>query len=125
MFDVNIDGWNKYYHENGSMPEDTISDFYTAINMADSDPEVKKFVFDLGVNRGGQMNAVEYMISMISDSRSVGMKDSIHDRLVIENYTVDKNLDKVIDEKDDAFVPDLKYGVITSYYSFSCGSLLP
>ena len=125
MFDVNIDGWNKYYHENGSMPEDTISDFYTAINMADSDPEVKKFVFDLGVNGGGQMGAVEYMISMISDSRSVGMKDSIHDRLGIENYTVDKNLDKVIDEKDDAFVPDLKYGVITSYYSFSCGSLLP
>ena len=45
--------------------------------------------------------------------------------IVYENeYSVDKNFDKVIDEKDDNFKTDLRFGVISSNYAFSCANCL-
>lgn len=120
-----IEEWNKYYHENGELPEDTISDFSKAIDMASKDPEVKKFVIDLGANSGGLSAVVEYMMGVIKDIRKTTIKNSVLNTLDIEEYDIDKNLDKSIDEKDDSFADGLEFGVIASNYSFSCGNWLP
>lgn len=120
-----LEGWEKYYHENGEMPEDTISDFCKAVEMASNDPEVKKFVIDLGSNGGGLTAVVEYMMGIMKDSKKTFTKNSLTNTIEFEEYDVDKNLDKTIDEKDDSFASDLEYGVIASNYSFSCGNWVP
>jgi hypothetical protein len=40
-------------------------------------------------------------------------------------FVIDKNLDKAYDDKDKAFKTDLRFGIITSNYSFSCANLMP
>jgi len=127
-FEIKPDEWDAYYHEGTELPADVISDFYTAVKMADSDPAVKKLVFDIASNGGGHMATAMYMFDLINDIDSVTVKlsSSLTDSILVEDkFVTDKNLDKVIDEKDDEVKFDLQYGVITSKLSFSCGNWFP
>ena len=122
-FMPNVEKWYSYYNENGEMPEDIITDFYKAIVMADENPDIKKFVLDLGTNMGGLSEAAEYMIAVMDNISTSYFKVYGTDETIELNCTVDKNLDKSFDEKDIAFDPDLQYAVLTTGISFSCANM--
>ena len=125
QFIMDIPGWTAYYQGDGEMPEDTASEFFYAVSKADANPEIKRFVVDLGTNIGGVTLTTQYIINMIAGLEQTSTADNIYGGISTTVYKIDKNFDKVIDEKDAAFKPDLEFGIITSNRSFSCGNWLP
>ena len=123
-FDSDLDKWVAYYHENGEMPEDIVTEFYTCIQKADENPKIKKFVIDLGTNEGGMTSVVEYMMGIMDNWDNIHYVYTPAGVLLNQKYKTDKNFDKVIDEKDTEYAPDLKYGIITSNISVSSANWL-
>ncbi len=125
LFDDEDNKWKSYYNNGGEMPQDIISEFYSCIEKADSDPAIKNFVIDLGTNTGGLLTVTEYMMSLISDLDNVTLYYGPGSPAYKVHYSSDKNLDKAFDDKDKNFKTDLNFGIITSQRSFSCGNLMP
>ena len=124
-FETDRNLWDIYYHHDGEIPCETVSNFYNCILRADVNPKITKFVIDMGTNGGGDSLVLEYMISLMTDLESIKVYMSSVDDYYEIKGAIDKNLDKVIDNYDKEFKTDLKFGVITSNYSFSCGNLFP
>lgn len=123
-FISDTESWIDYYYNEGELPQDLISEFYNSIIKANNDPAIKNFMIDLGANGGGSIDIVEYMMGLMNDIKSLTVYDS-DEGITESKFTVDKNLDKSFDEKDNEFKLDLNIGVITSKASFSCGNLMP
>ncbi|MBR6967002.1 MAG: hypothetical protein IKH78_00585 [Ruminococcus sp.] len=124
-FTDDSNSWLNYYYNNGEMPQDIISEFYYCVAKADADPAIKNFVIDLGTNSGGSLSVVEYMMGLINGLDNVTVVTDNEKGPEKARYSVDKNLDKAYDEKDEAIKPALSFGIITTKYSFSCGNLMP
>ena len=64
---------------------------------------------------------------MVTNSRKLYSKDRTTGQLITTTYKIDRNLDRVFDEKDDEFdlVGDKEIAVITSRNGFSCGGISP
>ncbi|MCR4926604.1 MAG: S41 family peptidase [Lachnospiraceae bacterium] len=86
---------------------------------------VKNFIIDLSANEGGDSSLVSYIMAVISDDSRISMLNTCTGNIEYVTATADKNLDGVIDEKDDEIKYDLNYAILTSRVSFSCGNLLP
>ena len=132
---ANYDAWNAYYDGgcqggtpdiDGNFPGD-ISVVLDAMKQANDDPEVKNLVVDIATNPGGSLDVVVAMTALMggqshfySENVLTGQKQKIY-------YDVDCNFDGVFDDKDKEVWKDyqLKYGVMTSGFSFSCGNLFP
>ena len=123
-FISDTESWIDYYYNEGELPQDLISEFYNSIIKANNDPAIKNFMIDLGANGGNSIDIVEYMMGLMNDIKSITVYDS-DEGITESKFTVDKNLDKSFDEKDNEFKLDLNIGVITSKASFSCGNLMP
>ena len=132
---ANYDAWNAYYDGgcqggtpdiDGNFPGD-ISVVLDAMKQANDDPEVKNLVVDIATNPGGSLDVVVAMTALMggqshfySENVLTGQKQKIY-------YDVDCNFDGVFDDKDKEVWKNyqLKYGVMTSSFSFSCGNLFP
>ena len=117
--------WDNYYHNDGQLPVEVVSGFYKCVEKADKNPKITKFVVDMGTNTGGDSMVLAYLMGIMADVNKFDIYDPHADMIISSNFKVDKNFDKVIDEKDAAFKTDLKFGVISSKLSFSCGNLFP
>lgn len=124
-FTTDFDAWASYYNKNGEMPKEVISDFYNCLMAANENPVIENFLIDVSTNGGGVAVVLEYIMGLVADVDTFNYRDNLNDVTASENYVVDKNLDKVIDSKDEEFKTDLRFGVITSSNSYSCGNLLP
>ena len=124
-FTTDRNAWDEYYHRNGELPVEVVSSFYKSLLRADQNPKIKKFVIDMGANGGGDSSVLAYLMSLITDADSIDFYNSKFDVYDEIKGDVDKNFDKVIDDKDKDFKTDLKFGVIASNTSFSCGNLFP
>ncbi|WP_295069661.1 S41 family peptidase [Ruminococcus sp.] len=124
-FYVDSDKWKSYYFKNDEMPQDLVSQFYNCVTKANEDPAIKNFVIDLGANRGDSSDILDYMMGLICDLDNYNISSGSGNVTGNIKYSVDKNLDKVYDEKDKAVKFDLNFGIITSNFSFSCANLMP
>ena len=132
---ANYDAWNAYYDggcQGGTPAIDQnflgdISVVLDAMKQANDDPEVKNLVVDIATNPGGSLDVVVAMTALMggqshfySENVLTGQKQKIY-------YDVDCNFDGVFDDKDKEVWKNyqLKYGVMTSSFSFSCGNLFP
>ncbi len=125
QFITDFDAWTSYYYENGEMPKEVISDFYNCLMAANENPAIENFLIDVSTNVGGAAAVLEYIMGLVADVDTFNYRENLNNTTASENYVVDKNLDKVIDSKDEEFKTDLRFGVITSLNSYSCGNLLP
>ena len=107
-------------------PEDTCAVFLDGLMKAEADPEVKKVVIDISTNGGGSLDIVMLLTSLITGKSSLSCNNTLTGQTITMNYAVDRNLDRVFDEKD-ALVDysDLDFAVLTGSYSFSCGNAFP
>ena len=86
----------------------------------------ENFVIDLSTNGGGSDQTMGFLLSMIHDGDvfyyhcdpNTGTRKK-------ERYEADKNLDGVIDEKDEEVRYDFRYAIMISGMSFSCGNTTP
>ena len=127
----NEKAWKDYYEGKGPMPtvENTEKDdmviFLDALKKADADPEVKNFIVDITANGGGSADIVMAMTSLIMDKSYISQDNSLTGQRSLVQYEVDRNFDRVFDEKDKDVHYDLNFAVLTSGMSFSCGNLFP
>ena len=123
--------WKAYYDGTGPMPtvENTPDDdmviFLDALKKAAADPEVKNFIIDITANGGGSADIVMAMTSLIMDKSYISSDNPLTGQRAMAYYEVDRNFDRVFDEKDKDVRYDLNFAVLTSGMSFSCGNLFP
>ena len=129
--DRNEEAWNNYYAGTGPMPTvenapgDDMVIFLDALNKAQADPEVKNLIIDISANGGGSADIVVAMTSLMLDKSYLCDDNSLTGQRSIVQYEVDRNFDRVFDEKDKDVHYDLNFAVLTSGTSFSCGNLFP
>lgn len=104
--------------------DEIVAPFKQSLDYA-QEKGLKNFVIDLTCNGGGSSAVMMYMASVLTGSADIHVRNTINGVKVLDTGKVDKNLDKVVDEKDDAVHYDLRFAILTSRNSFSCANLLP
>ena len=133
-FDVKIrDVWEEYYAGNVEKPApdnieeglkpDPVLIVMEAVGKAEADPEVKNLIIDISNSRGDETDEMIAVIAMLTGNRIVTTHTkNAYTGVVTETTTeVDCNLDKKFDENDN-LKHGLNIGVLTSSYSYSCGT---
>ena len=82
------------------------------------------FVLDLSLNGGGSTAVAIYMLSVMCGSSRSDYYNTITGNRYSLTTEVDKNLDGSFDEKDDEVIYDLRFGVMTTQFTFSAANLL-
>lgn len=127
-----FDAWRDYYAgKTDEIPFDAVTGgavgaTYYGLKKANEDG-VKRIIIDLSANIGGSTDEMLYMMSLLTNNREIYIKDRTTGQLITTTYKIDRNLDRVFDEKDDEFdlVGDKEIAVITSRNGFSCGGISP
>lgn len=123
--------WKAYYEGKGPMPtpqsdpDDMMAIFLDGLKRAEEDPEVRNVVIDIASNGGGSLDLVMTLLSLVGGESCFYMQNSLTGQLIRTDYEVDRNFDRVFDEKDQEVHYDLHFAVLTSGYSFSCANLFP
>ncbi len=86
----------------------------------------ENFVIDLSANTGGSDDVMGFILSSIenTDANSYHINGKTQYKMK-ETYHADKNMDGVIDEKDEDVKYDFNYAMMISRVSFSNGNQLP
>ena len=121
--------WEDYY--SGKTDEipfgdgygNSVGAVYYGLNKANEDG-VTRVVFDLTSNHGGFTDELLYFMSILVNKAEYKAYSPIVDQGYTVKYRIDRNLDRVFDEKDDAFdlVGDKKIAFLVTQNAFSCGS---
>lgn len=106
---------------------DPIAAFLDALRQASQDKEVRNFVIDISNNPGGSADFVVAMASLIlgDEGSNITFDSVLTGQKGRETFVVDRNFDGNFDDKDKDLHYDLRFGVLTSKESFSCGNLFP
>ena len=118
-------GWEAYYAGTGEIPRDALGITWTGLKKASENPDIKNVLFDLSANMGGSGDQLMAILDLaVGDGvfRGYNTLTGQREHTVIRT---DKNLDGVIDDKDQAVRYDFRYAVLTTRASFSCGNLFP
>lgn len=107
------------------IPSSTPYAFDMCFNRIKNNEAIKNVVIDLTCNQGGAVLTVPYLAAFFTDdpfmhNREVKME---MDREL--HYSVDLNHNGIFGEKEDTYKGQYNFFVLTSDFSFSCGSLLP
>ena len=96
------------------------------LQQADEDG-VKRVIIDLSANTGGSTDEMLYLILILTGHSELYMRDRTTGQYYTAKYRIDRNLDRIFDEKDDTFdlVGDKKISVLSSQNGFSCGGISP
>ena len=132
---ANYAAWKAYYDggcKGGTPAVDPkflgdISVVLDAMKQANDDPEVKNLVVDIALNPGGSLDVVMAMTALMGGQSHFYCENVLTGQKQKTYYDVDCNFDGVFDDKDKEVWKNyqLKYGVMTSDFSFSCGNLFP
>ena len=124
-FNPDDEGWEAYYAGAGEIPMDCLGITVTGLRRAKDNPAIHNILFDLSCNTGGSGDILMAMLSLVTGEKEFKGYNVLTEQRQRAFVQVDRNLDGVFDEKDDAVRYDFKYGVLTTRMSFSCGNLFP
>ena len=131
QFTLDGQGWVDYYKavdegQEGVIPQDTYGFFQTTMREISTHPEIINIVIDDSINTGGIDVAMLGVEDLLFGSHKKVVLDQGTGIRVTVQFTFDRNLDGVFDEKD-ATVDYSRYhfAVLESMTSFSCGNLFP
>ena len=131
VFDCDFAAWRKFYKGEGpkptveNHPNDWLAVLLDALEKAEKDPEVKNFVLDLSTNGGGSEDIVMVITSLMCNKAEAYNENSLLGQKQKIYYEVDRNLDGKFDEKDAEVKYNLRFALLVSPCSFSCGNMLP
>lgn len=84
----------------------------------------ENFVIDISANGGGLSSVAIYMLSVITGSGDLSMKNFSTGNSLTEKAAADKNLDGKFDSNDDGVKYDFNYAILTSQMSYSSANLM-
>lgn len=118
-------GWEAWYAGKGEIPMDAVGITWTCLKKASENPAIQNILFDFTANSGGSSDMLVFMMDLMFGEKNFYGYNPLtrqHMHAVVHS---DKNLDGVIDEKDEEVKFDFNYAVLTTRASFSCGNLFP
>ena len=118
-------GWEAWYAGKGEIPIDAVGITWTGLKKASENPAIQNILFDFTANAGGSSDMLVFMMDLMFGEKNFygyNLLTRQHMHAVVHS---DKNLDGVIDEKDEEVKFDFNYAVLTTRVSFSCGNLFP
>ncbi len=118
-------GWEAWYAGKGEIPMDAVGITWTRLKKASENPAIQNILFDFTSNSGGSSDMLAFMMDLMFGEKNFYGYNPLtrqHMHAVVHS---DKNLDGVIDEKDEEVKFDFNYVVLTTRASFSCGNLFP
>ena len=118
-------GWEAYYAGTGEIPMDAFGITVTGLKKASENPAIKNVLFDLSSNTGGSSDLLMAVLSLCDGNNRFDGYNVLTGQHMYAACHVDRNLDGVIDEKDDEVKYDFRYAVLTTRMAFSCGNLFP
>ena len=119
------DGWEAYYAGKGEIPMDAVGITWTNLKKASENPAIKNILFDFTANGGGSSDMLMFMMDLMFGEKNFYGYNPLTKQHMHAIVHSDKNLDGVIDEKDEEVKYDFNYAVLTTRASFSCGNLFP
>ena len=125
QFYCNRAAWTAY--ENGElseMPEDTLGSFMRVLEKAKSNPNIKKFVVYLALNRGGESGIATTMSKIICGQAYRHQYDAYTGQDEVIYYDVDLNFDGVFDEKDNEVSYPFQFAVVEGATTYSAANYL-
>ena len=124
-FNWDAAGWEAWYAGQGEIPMDAVGITWTGLKKASGNPAIRNILFDLTANPGGSSDMLVYLMDlMFGEKNFYGYNPLTCQRMHAVVHS-DKNLDGVIDERDEEVKYDFNYAVLTTRASFSCGNLFP
>lgn len=140
--DVDIKGWKQFLAGKGPRPSgseeisdetspskgtvDSIGIFLDGLEKARADGEVRNVVLDLTKNDGGSDDVVMIIANLVAGRTNEHFQNTITGQTLNERFEVDRNFDGSFDERDGQVDnAGLRFAVMTSRYSYSCGNQLP
>ncbi len=122
--------WYEYYANGGSFDdydEAVLMGLVSAMNKAQSDPNITNFVIDLSTNGGGSADVLMALYSLITGDREcvLNYQNTLVDQDITQRFLIDRNFDGKFDEADAEVHYDLNFAVLASRQSYSCGNLFP
>lgn len=125
-FMYDFDGWQAFYEQGAPRPQnDQMAHVIDGLNRAAANPDIRNVVLDVSCNSGGSADMVVAILSLIADAPEFDAENLLIGRVATHRYRVDRNFDGTFDDADRDVRYDLRFGVLTSRLSFSCGNLLP
>ena len=107
-----------------SFADEVIPSFKWSLDYAE-EKGAKNFLIDLSCNSGGSSAVLVYMMSIMTGKNAIYMSSSLSGNKFRMTCSVDRNLDGVIDEKDDAVNYNLRFALLTTNKAYSCANYLP
>ena len=126
-FSVDYAAWKSFYEGNSKLPDevDTVSLVYKYLKKAAVDKKIKNVVLDLTSNMGGDLEAVNAVLELVTDGEEVRVRDEIGSQNISLKYQFDRNFDGKFDSRDnDISFKGLRFAVLTSNASFSAANAL-
>lgn len=104
--------------------DEVVAPFKWSLDYA-QEKGANNFVIDITQNRGGSANVLSYMMAIMTGNGDYYSTSTLTGNRLRTTGKVDKNLDGVIDEKDDAVRYNFRFALLTTQMSYSCGNYLP
>ena len=102
----------------------TFAFLYFTFKDIEEDSSVKNVVFDVTMNGGGDVNALGYALSFMTDDPvKINFKNTFTGALYSEAVNYDNDLNEETDE--DSYEGKYNFYILTSGYSFSCANAFP
>lgn len=115
---------NMTVHDDQLNPADTFAVVeYAHSQIMKTDSIIKNVVIDLSCNGGGALDSLSYVAGWLQNYDVLDVRSSINGMRAENYYSVDVNLDKTFDPKDN--ISQLRLFCLVSPASFSCGNYLP
>ena len=111
---------------NTYLDSNTIAFVYTAMKeVATNHKEVKRIVYDLTANGGGNVAALPFILATMTDDPALPTYNYYSGEFVDAHYQVDLNGDGKFGTPEDTYKGKYQFFILTSPMSFSCGNALP
>ena len=128
-FSLDYKAWDDFYNGKGQIPvkTDTYAYIRNKLYQAKEDG-AKNVVLDITTNGGGDFWTLAGLVGLLNKGKAADyMQDVVNEYTVTENFSIDLNLDGKFDEKDveEGNKFDFNFGILTSFYSFSCANYFP
>jgi|GEM_PF-6540629 len=98
-----------------------LPDLKQALDHA-KDNGIEEFYFDFSCNGGGDERVTSYLMSLITGDGTFYLLNAKTNNVIAQKTKIDKNLDGVIDEKDDGISYNFNYKIVTSKKTFSAAN---
>ena len=104
---------------------DTFIGITIAFDYIEKQENVKNVVFDITLNGGGTALTVPQLMAFMTKDIEITTKYTLDGSITKYAYKADLNCNNVYAEDADTYEGKYNFYILTSEYSFSCGSLLP